>query len=189
VNPTLLFGGIVVVILLINALGGKAQAASAPKATLIKSPFPGVSDKAWTAFVSAMASQPFGYESPKNFYGAFVFGVRRLCDLKVMKGPPKKVNGLWTAPWVTPKAKFLGTPTLQYAALAKSMQLYAKVIAAKYQRALGTTLEGKKVTLSGLLGAAHVAGGAGLGKWLADPTRRAKFSHVTAAYLKTTGLF
>lgn len=186
-SPVVMVGGLVLLVGLIASMfGGKAQAGTKPD--LIPSPFPDVPATAWTRFVQTMASAKFGYVSPKGFYGAFVMGVRRLVDLKVMKDP-KKVGTIWQGTWVIPQAEYLASPSIQYATFGKSMVAYRKVIEAKYSKILGAIVEGKKASLSGLLAAAHVAGSAGLGKWLSDPAYRAKFKHVTAAYLKTTGIF
>lgn len=190
-SPVVMVGGLVLLVGLIASMfGGKAQAAPLPKPDVIPSPFADVTATLWTKFVQAMASakRPFNFVSPKGFYGIFAMGVRRLVDLKVMKDP-RKVGTVWQGTWVIPQAEFLGSATIQYTTFGKSMLLYRKVIDAKYAKIIGATVEGKKASLSGLLAAAHVAGGAGLGRWLTDPAYRKKFQHVTAAYLKTTGIF
>ena len=190
-SPVVMVGGLILLVGLVASMfGGKAQAAPKPatKADVIPSPFGDVPATLWTKFVQAMASAKFGYVSPKGFYGAFVMGVRRLVDLKVMKDP-RKVGSVWQGAWIIPQAEFLASPSIQYATFGKSMVLYRKVIDTKYSKIVGATTEGKKATLSGLLAAAHLAGGAGLGKWLTDPAYRTKFKHVTTAYLKTTGIF
>ena len=197
-STPILIGGFAFLILL--ALFGTdakaAPATSSPGATtktptgekVLKSPLAGVSDSQWTAFVRAMASAPFSFESPKNFFGAFLFGIRRLADLGFVKNPRKNGN-LWVADWVKPKEVFLSSPSVQYEALGKSTKAYAAIISRTYSGKIGTMVDGKKVTLSGLLGAAHAAGSQGLGTWLSAPTRRAKYPHVTALFEKTTGIF
>jgi hypothetical protein len=150
------------------------------------SPWRDVSHTAWTRFVRIMAVSPASYESAKGYYGMFLFGVRRLVDLGIMKNPKKTATG-WTADWAVPKAKFLADGALQAAALGRSMKSYRKLVIEKYGKAIGLPVAGKPATLSGLLAVAHFAGAAGLGKWITEPTSRK--SETTAAYTRANGVF
>jgi len=156
---------------------------------LIESPWKDVTSSAWTRFASTVAG-PYKVNSinPKGMFGLFQLTVRRLTDLGIMS-EPKKTNGAWTGTWVVPMEKFLTDATLQYATFARSMDLYRAIIAEKYKQVIGATLEGKLITLSGLLAVAHMAGAEGLGKWIVDPEQRKRFEHVTAAYKQATGIF
>jgi len=154
----------------------------------IASPLPGVPDAAWTKFVQTMAAQPFGFVADKGFFGAFGFGVRRLVDLKIMKDP-MKIEGNWSGTWIVPQEKFMGSPTMQCQALAKSMDAYRIVIEKKYPRAVGSLIDGNRATLSGVLAAAHLCGSVGLGKWLANPQFRQTFAHVTAGFSRANSIF
>jgi hypothetical protein len=150
------------------------------------SPFRDVPHAAWTAFVKAMAVSTPEYVSPKGYYGMFLFGVRRLVDLGIMKSPKKTPTG-WAAEWSIPKEKFLGSPRIQIAALGRSTQAYRKLILERYGKAIGLPAAGKSATMSGLLAVAHFAGGVGLGKWITDPSSRKP--ETTAAYLRANGIF
>lgn len=150
------------------------------------SPLRGVGHAAWTKFVNIMAVQGPTYESPKGYFGMFLFGVRRLVDLGVMKNA-KKTSAGWTAEWSVPKEKFLGNAPVQISALGKSMAAYQRLVLDKYGAAIGITAAGKPATMSGLLAVAHFAGGAGLGKWVTDPSSRK--GSTTAAYLRANGIF
>jgi len=194
-NAPIVIGGLAFLVLL--ALFGKSAEAGEKSPTtktaagekVLKSPLASVTDAQWTAFVRAMATAPFSFESPKNFFGAFLFGIRRLADLGVVKNP-RKVGTIWVGDWVKPKEVFLSSPALQYEVFGKSMKAYVSVIAKRYQSAIGTTINGKKVTLSGLLGAAHAAGGEGLGKWIGNVNDyQAKYKHVMERFSATTGIF
>lgn len=193
----IILGGAIIVLILMSLGKGKASAATPaalpkPAATVIPSPWSDVTGAAWTKFVKVIAgNRPFSYASTNNFFGAFGFGVRRLCDIGIMKDPKKSSPTVWTGTWVTPKATFLGSPTVQYNALAKSMVSYRTAVIGKtdVKKVIGTTIEGKKATLSGLLAVAHMAGGNGMVSWLADPTARQKRTYVTTAYKNATGIF
>lgn len=157
---------------------------------LIASPFKDVSGAAWTRFARVIAGRNrLGTVNPKGFYGLFQLGVRRLTDLDIMSDPKKQSDGSWTGTWVVPMEKFLSDPKLQYRAFAKSMELYRIVISEKFKKIIGAQIEGKSVTLSGLLAVAHMAGSQGLEKWLTSENVRKRFSHVTEMYLKANGVF
>jgi len=187
-NPVLLPAGVGIAILIYALTRGK-PAAAAPTDSGIASPFPDVSDAKWKAFVQKMALAPADKVNSKGFYGMFQMGVRRLVDLGIMANHKKTETG-WTGDWVKCTQKeFLTNPRLQYAAFADSMKRYRPYLQKEYGATIGKSFEGKLVTMSGLLGTAHMAGGAGVGNWLKTPDYRKKFTHVTDAYLRTTGIF
>lgn len=63
------------------------------------------------------------------------------------------------------------------------------VIKEKLGKYLGTDIEGKPVTLSGLAGLVSAAGMKGAAKWLDDAEDRVKYPGSTQMYQQTNGLF
>lgn len=178
------------------ALVDRASMSEAARA--IPSPWKDVPDGSWTKFVKIMAGERKPNEvSPRGFYGVFQIGVRRLCDLGVMRSPrSKNVRGerglvrVWEGVWVMPQEQFLGSAAIQYKLFLRSMELYRSVIAEKYKQVIGLEIfPGRKATLSGLLAVAHQAGSEGLHKWLMDAEIRKKFPWVTAAFEQANGVF
>lgn len=170
-----------------------ARRITGSKDNLIKSPWNDISDAAWTRFCRVIAN---GHEpasiSPKGFYGIFQLGVRRLCDLGVLRNPRSSTeNGkrVWRGTWLVPQDKFLSDPALQYKLFSKSMELFRNIISEKYAQVIGLDIEGKPATLSGLLALAHTAGSEGMYKWLMNGDIRNKFKWVTEAYNKANGIF
>ncbi len=96
----------------------------------------------------------------------------------------------WTATFRQPLSlgRLLADPLLQYRIFVASMRRYRGEILAEHRNVIGTPLEGKPATLSGLLAVAHHAGPA-LPSWLASPDDRKRFAKTTAAYGRTTGVF
>lgn len=97
----------------------------------------------------------------------------------------------WAATWRddVPEERFLGSPDLQRRAFRKSMREYAKAVVSMYRSAFGKPVNGKVVTLSGLLAVAHIAGAPGLDSWLKDKSIREKFPTTTKAFEAATGIF
>jgi hypothetical protein len=175
---------------LAEALDERARTARQTR-PLIESPWKDISSDKWTDFARVMGGNPVDYVSPKNYYGIFALGVRRLVDLGIMTNPRKEgpPPGIWQGDWAIPKEEFLAQPRLQYNAFAKSMAAYRKLVEVKYPQAVGTVFDGQKATLSGLLAVAHNAGGEGLGRWLANDPPREKFPATNQAYRKANGIF
>lgn len=97
----------------------------------------------------------------------------------------------WETVWASPdlEAKFLASPDLQKKAFRKSMKEYAKSAVALYRSAFGKKVNGKIVTLSGLLAVANMAGAPGLDSWLKDKSVRERFPSTTKAFEEATGIF
>jgi hypothetical protein len=82
----------------------------------------------------------------------------------------------------------LADPLIQYRIFVASMRRYRSQVLAEHRSAIGTEIEGKPATLSGLLAVAHHAGPA-LASWLTSAEDRRRFAKTTAAYGRTTGVF
>ncbi len=122
-----------------------------------------------------------------------MFGMdsRRLADVGFMRSPRKTTvgaeTGVWTGEWVAPltQEKFLASTGAQYEALSRSMRKMAPKMAAH----VGRTVDGKKISLSGLLAVGHLAGEDGVASWVADPAVRQKFGQTTRNFERANGLF
>lgn len=165
-------------------------------AVTYKSPLSGVDAKAWTAYVNCSKGASARTITPDFHMGLFAFGARRLVDLKVMKGPKRGVykgRQVWTATWVPPLNinRFLADSALQYRLFVNSNADYSKrfLSTPALQKYIGTVIDGKKVTLSGILAICHKAGFAGAQQWLTKPKDRAKFAATTAAFKRCNGIF
>ena len=161
-----------------------------------KSPFPGVADLAWSAFVHAMRGPNPKAITPAYSLGMFSFGMRRLVDMGLATNLHKfQFHGktVWTADWIPSLQpgpdKFLSDPDLQYRTFAKSMLAYGKQIAREMPEAVGSTLNGQTVTLSGLLAVAKQAGFDGLKTWAASDEARARYHTTTEQFEKLNGVF
>jgi len=154
----------------------------------VPSPFPEVSNAAWTAFVKAMGKEKAGTIGPRGGIGIFQIPVRRMVDLGLMKNPRKGPEG-WTGDWIIPSERFLGDPKLQYKVFEKSMKAYRNAILGRYKSAISKTIEDRPASLSGLMAVAHHTGEDGLGKWLANIPPRTRFKATTGSYLTANGIF
>jgi hypothetical protein len=161
-----------------------------------KSPFPKIADAKWTRFVNCMkAASPYLVTPTFNF-GLFAFAVRRLCDLKVMRNPKQidfKGKRVWSADWVEPWTlkRFLADTASQYRLFVASNVDYGSriVLTKALRQALGSVIDGQRVTLSGLLAVCHKAGFAGAQSWVKSAKDRIKFAATTAAFGKCNGIF
>jgi len=127
-----------------------------------------------------------------SFLGGAVLGRsrRNLSMLKPEK--PRKITvggetGVWTGDWTPPLSleKFLDSTPAQYEVFSRSMRRMAPKVGAF----VGSDIDGKKATLSGLLGVGHLAGEAGIEGWVKDPAIRQKFKNTTASFVRTNGVF
>ena len=164
--------------------------------TLYPSPWPDVPAAAWSGFVRGMKGKDSKAITPGYTLGLFNFGMRRLVDLGLASNPHKgdyKGKTVWLADWVPALSpgpdKFLDDAHAQYQALGKSMKLYGDQIKKEIPEVIGSVLDGKPVTMSGLLAVAHRAGWQGLKDWLGDASVRAAHKQSTDAFNKLNGLF
>ena len=155
------------------------------------SPLPGVPLASWERFVSIMVVAPKKLVTPRGRMGYFGLDARRLADVGFMREPRKVVvggeTGVWSGTWVPPLSEgaFLGSAPAQYEALARSM----RGLAGKVAPMVGTKVDGRAASLSGLLGVAHLAGSGGAVSWARDPATRARFQATTANFERANGLF
>lgn len=155
------------------------------------SPLPGVPLAAWERFVTVMVVAPRGHRGPRGRMGYFGLDARRLADVGFMRRPRKTEvggeSGVWAGEWAPPLSEgaYLGSAAAQYEALSRSMRDLSGHVAPL----VGRSLEGERASLSGLLGAAHLAGRAGVLSWAGDPEARKKFRGTTASYHRTNGIF
>jgi hypothetical protein len=158
-----------------------------------RSPLPEASDEQWARFVRLMQTGDLAAVTPSGQIGVFQTRVKRLQDLGLARDVRRAgTDGAarWTATFRPPLtlARLLSDPLLQYRVFVASMRRYRNDILARHRDALGTEIEGKPATLSGLLAVAHHAGPA-LASWLTNPEDRRRFEKTTAAYGRTTEVF
>ena len=158
-----------------------------------RSPIPEASDQQWARFVRLMQAGDVAAVTPSGQLGIFQTRLKRLQDLGLARDV-RRVNGdggaRWTAAFRPPLtlARLLADPLIQYRIFVASMRRYRSQILAEHRAAIGTVIEGKPATLSGLLAVAHHAGPA-LASWLASADDRRRFAKTTAAYGRSTGVF
>lgn len=156
-----------------------------------RSPLPGVPLRAWERFVAIMVVGPRDARGPRGRMGYFGLDARRLADVGFMRSARKATvggePGTWTGEWVDPlsESSFLGSAPAQYEAFGRSM----RDLAGRVTPLVGRVLEDERASLSGLLGAAHLAGRAGVAAWAADPEARKKFRATTARYHLANKIF
>ncbi|HVV51122.1 MAG TPA: hypothetical protein VHO06_15750 [Polyangia bacterium] len=157
------------------------------------SPIPEASDGQWAHFVRLMQAGEIAAVTPSGQVGIFQTRLKRLQDLGLARDV-RRVNleggARWTATFRPPLtlARLLADPLLQYRIFVASMRRYRSEVLAEHRNAIGTQIEGKPATLSGLLAVAHHAGPA-LASWLASADDRKRFAKTTTAYGRTTGVF
>jgi len=183
---------IVLPLTLVGLLTGAGLATSRRGLSMLpKSPIQGVVLVKWVRFTTTMARHPLSYESPSGRLGTFGLHTRRLSDVGLAENPHKaEVGGevgVWTADWKKPltKESFLGSPPVQYEAFKRSIVDMAPKVASL----VGAIVDGKKCTLSGLLGVGHMAGAAGTVGWVKDARVREKFQKTTDTFNLTNGIF
>lgn len=155
------------------------------------SPLPGVPLAAWRRFVTLMVVAPRGETTPRGRHGCFGMDERSLADVGFVGNPRKTTvgseTGVWAGEWTPPltREKFLASTPAQYEAFSRSMRGLAGRVAPLVGRVVG----GRRASLSGLLGVAHLAGAAGAASWAADPAVRKRFADTTERFAKTNGVF
>jgi len=137
------------------------------------SPLPGVSRGAWSRFVTLMVVAPKTACS-RGRMGYFGLDARRLADVGFMSGARKTTvggqSGVWAGEWVAPLSteKFLASAPAQYEAFSRSMRRMVPAVAPM----VGVVVDGRRASLSGLLGVSHLAGTRGVVSWASDPAVR-----------------
>lgn len=155
------------------------------------SPIDGVPLVRWERFITVMAVAPKRHRTPRYRLGTFGMDARRLADVGFMVAPRKATvggePGVWIGEWKRPLTtdRFLGSMPAQYAAFKRSMIRMAP----KVSGFVGADVDGKKCSLSGLLGVGHLAGEAGVKSWVEDPGVRKRFKSTTANFARTNGIF
>lgn len=179
-----------------RAGGGKKSASGLVETAPKTSPLPGTDPGDWEKFSSALKSNMAPDAAERGRVGSYAISMRRLADLGIVKNakkvpvPGDSRKDTWRADWTgTTQQKFLGDEGLQQEVLARSLRDYADQIRNKYSAAIGKPLGDDVVTLSGLLGVAHVAGLRGLESWLRSGDERQKFSGTTKVFEATNGIF
>jgi hypothetical protein len=163
------------------------------KTSVFRSPIPEASDEQWARFVRLMQTGDVAAVTPTGQVGIFQTRLKRLEDLGLVRDVQRvQRNGApsWTATFRPPLtlARVLSDPLLQYRIFVASMKRYRDEILARHRAAIGTEIEGKPATLSGLMAVSQHAGPA-LASWLAHEADRRRFKQTTAAYGRTTGVF
>lgn len=172
------------------------KAAKAPEAVYraakSKDPLP-IFNLKWTKFLYSLVRDIS--DVTHGHVGYFFFAWPRLVALKLatnLRKEEKDGRRTWTAEMVEPPTleEFLKSSKLQYDAFVKSVIDYLPTLTApRFEAFIGKEIEGKRVSLSGLLAIAHVAGIEGLKSWLANAGDREKYPNTTGAYLKSTEIF
>ena len=162
--------------------------------SVFRSPIPEASNEQWARFVRLMQVGDVAAVTPKGQVGIFLTRLKRLEDLSLVHDVRRVQHAgaapSWTATFRPPLtlARLLADPLLQYRIFVVSMKRYRDEVLARHRDAIGTVIEGKPATLSGLMAVSQHAGPA-LGSWLASEADRQRFKQTTAAYGRTTGVF
>jgi len=175
-----------------HATGMRAGRVRRPR-MVFRSPIPEASDEQWARFVRLMQTGDVAAVTPTGQVGVFQTRLKRLQDLGLAHDV-RRVQGEGTANWTATfrlpltLARLLSDPLLQYRIFVVSMKRYRDEVLARHRAAIGTAIEGKVATLSGLMAVSQHAGPA-LASWLASEADRQRFKQTTAAYGRTTGVF
>lgn len=151
------------------------------------SPLDDVTFGAWESFVAEMARNRREEVGRRGKLGAFQIDARKLADVGAMSKAWKKPDGSWTGAWSEglSESNFLGSMPLQYAVFVRSMRAAAPKVSAL----VGSKIDGRPATLSGLLGVSHVAGERGVASFVRDAEVRAKFPATSEVFSRTNGIF
>lgn len=167
-------------------------AAKAPEALYhaakTKEPYP-VFNLRWSRFLLSVVREISDVSN--GHVGYFYFAWPRLVALKLATNLKKK-GKTWKADFVEPPTldEFLASSKLQYEAFVKSVLEYLPVLTSpSIQAFMGKVVNGKRVTLSGLIAVAHRAGLDGLRSWLSSPDDQLKYPNTTATFEKSTQIF
>lgn len=161
------------------------------------SPFPRVSDDAWTKYVMGQRTGKLNTITAGFALGIWGLGMRVLQDLglaKNVKLQPMSVitttgsetRQVFKGDFVPPltQQRFLSDAPTQYEAFRRMTQAHAGYISKKYANLIANAGD---VSLSGLLALAKHAGLAGMDKWMSDPSTRKEST--SAQFKKFNGMF
>jgi len=176
-------------------VAANALALDAPEPETFVSPLEDVDDADWTCYVRRARVARLDSISPSYRLGTFALSARELADAGLMSEAYKGVHdgrkGVWLGEWSDgcSLAAFLASASQQYDALMKLTQIQARAIMARHRAVLGTQIDGREVTLSGLLAVARKAGLGGLRQWVTSEEDRAAFPESGALFARFNGLF
>jgi hypothetical protein len=163
------------------------------------SPIHEATDEQWTALVDALAVGLPGEVNEDGTLGRWGIGYRQLRDLGLVEETELRepyVAWRWkldeagrTVPFLEAQAAFLADEGAQYMALAQVLAHHYQALISDEDKLLGREVDGRALSLSGLLGLARKAGLSGLRKWIASPSDRAKFSRTTEFVDRCNGIF
>jgi hypothetical protein len=149
----------------------------------------------WSTFARAMAVADVDEIGHNGRLGHFAISPRRMEQLGLMEnvGPVELGNEtLYTGECVGFSIEeFMESPRLQLDIFSKSTREYAKQIRDNpaFASLVGRSTPVGRVTLSGLLALANIAGLKGAAKWVMRKGDAAKFPHTTAAFKRANGIF
>jgi hypothetical protein len=170
------------------------SAAVAHPDTSFPSPWKNLERPKWNLYVNVMRGRNPKLITPAYHLGLFGFGMRRLVDLGLASRPRRGMyegRKVWIADWTPPLTadKFLGDADFQYQAFVKATDQDIKRIKEELPELVGSTIDGKPVTYSGLLAVIKQAGFEGLKEWASDPKIRAQHPSTTAQFERANGIF
>ena len=150
----------------------------------LRSPLPGVPDRAWATFVFVLETQPLSAISDSNGLGCFEMRPRRLGDLGMMtslRAVRRRSRQVFEGTFVLPLTleRFLRDPLLQYGALRRSLERHDGEDVAKKALPEG-------VTRAGALALRHRGGPGALSGWAGGSPR---FPRTEELFLKANGIF
>lgn len=158
------------------------------------SPINDISLEQWETFRAWAGQAAPGTVTSNYNLGRYIMSMRQLQDLGWAKNVRLQEHDgrqVYKGDWISPHSleRFLSTPELQDRAFWEIVRRNALWIKGQPEiiANIGTIIEGKQVTLSGLLGLAKQAGLRGMTAWLKDPASRKEAT--TKAFLESTGLF
>ncbi len=180
---------------LAQALQKEAKSAAvAHPDTTFPSPWTNLDRGKWNQYVAVMRGHDPKAITPAYYLGLFGFGMRRLVDIGLARNARRGMydgRKVWIADWVAPLTldKFLGDADFQYKAFVKATDQDIKRIKTELLELVGSTIDGKPVTYSGLLAVIKQAGFDGLRAWAADPKVRHEHASTTAQFNRANGIF
>jgi hypothetical protein len=176
----------------LGGAGAKTSATSSGEGgPVLRSPFPEASDAAWTEFVQTLAGPVADARTAAGRLGRFGMHLRRLEDLRCVRGVERAEDGRVVARWVPPLTEemFLADPRLQYRALTLSLRGLRSLVLGSEPPLVGRLVGRTRATLSGLLAVAHRLGFSGLVAWVESPITRERQRVATSMFERANGRF